>query len=82
MMNKEEILKKINAVFCDIFDDDELILNENTGPDDIDDWDSLAQISLIAALENEFSIRFDIKTALQMKTVGEMVSAIEQLSAR
>ena len=35
MMNKEEILKKINAVFCDVFDDEELILNENTGPDDI-----------------------------------------------
>ena len=82
MMNEEEILKKIYAVFCDVFDNDELILNENTGPDDIDDWDSLAQISLIAALENEFGIRFDIKTALHMKNVGEMISAIEKISGQ
>lgn len=78
-MNKEEILKKLNAVFCDVFDDDTICLTAETSADDIDDWDSLAHISLIAAIENEFDIRFDIKTALHLKTAGEIADAISAL---
>jgi len=75
-MNREEILKKLNEVFRDVFDDDTLVITEQTGPDDVDDWDSLAQISLIAAVENEFGVRLDTKTALHLKTVGEIIDAV------
>lgn len=80
-MTREEILKKLNVVFRDVFDDDSIVLTDRTGADDIDDWDSLAHISLIAAIENEFGIRFDVKTALHLKTAGEIVTAIESLLA-
>lgn len=75
-MNKEEILKILSQVFCEVFDDETLSVTEQTSPDDIDDWDSLAQITLIAAVENTFGIRFDIKTALHLKSAGEIADAI------
>lgn len=75
-MNREEIFERLNNVFRDVFDDKSIELTESTGPDDIDDWDSLAHISLIAAIENEFGIRFDIKTALHLKSAGEIADAI------
>jgi acyl carrier protein len=78
-MSKEEILKKLNTVFCDVFDDDTLTVTEQTTADDIDEWDSLAHISLIAAIENEFGIRFDIRSALHMKSAGEIADAISAL---
>ncbi len=78
-MDKDEILERLNQVFRDIFDDETLMISEQTAADDIDDWDSLAQISLIAAVENEFGIRFDMKTALRLKTVGEMIIQINGL---
>ena len=78
-MSKEEILKKLNTVFCDVFDDDTLTVTEQTTSDDIDEWDSLAYISLIAAIENEFGIRFDIRSALHMKSAGEIADAISAL---
>ncbi len=78
-MTREEIFKKLSDVFRDVFDDESIVLTDQTGPDDIDDWDSLVHISLIAAIENEFDIRFDIKTALHLKTAGEIVSAVEAL---
>ena len=78
-MTREEILKKLEAVFRDVFDDESIVLTDQTGPDDIDDWDSLAHISLIAAVENEFGIRFNIKTALQLKTAGEIADAVGSL---
>ncbi len=53
------------------------MIDLTTSPDDIDDWDSLTQISLIAAVEDEFGIRFDMKTALHLKTAGEIADAVE-----
>ncbi len=75
-MTKEEIYKRLNSVFRDVFDDDSLEISEATTADDIDDWDSLAQISLIAAIESEFGIRFDMKSALHMKSAGEIAEKI------
>lgn len=78
-MTNEEIIAGLNEVFRDVFDDDEITVNEQTTAEDIDDWDSLAQISLIAAIESEFGIRFDMKTALNLKNAGEMVRQIAAL---
>ena len=78
-MTNEEIIAGLNEVFRDVCDDDEITVNEQTTAEDIDDWDSLAQISLIAAIESEFGIRFDMKTALNLKNAGEMVRQIAAL---
>lgn len=78
-MSREEIFERLTGVFQDVFDDDSIELTDSTGPDDIDGWDSLEHISLIAAIENEFGIRFAIKTALKLKTAGEIASAIFDL---
>lgn len=79
-MNKEEIFTKLNSIFRDIFDDDTIMLSEGTTAADIEDWDSLTHISLIAAIEDEFGIRFDMKDVLKMKNVGEMADRIAALA--
>ena len=79
-MNKEEIFTRLNYIFRDIFDDNTISVNENTTAADIEDWDSLTHISLIAAIEDEFGIRFDMKDVLKMKNVGEMADRIADLA--
>lgn len=79
-MNKEEIFTKLNSIFRDIFDDDTIVLSEGTTAADIEDWDSLTHISLIAAIEDDFGIRFDMKDVLKMKNVGEMADRIAALA--
>ena len=79
-MNKEEIFTKLNSIFRDIFDDDTIVLSEGTTAADIEDWDSLTYISLIAAIEDDFGIRFDMKDVLKMKNVGEMADRIAALA--
>ena len=79
-MNKEEIFTKLNSIFRDIFDDDTIVLSEGTTATDIEDWDSLTHISLIAAIEDDFGIRFDMKDVLKMKNVGEMADRIADLA--
>lgn len=71
-----EIYARLNEVFQDVFDDDSLTVNENTTAADVEDWDSLSHITLIAAVEDEFRMKFSMKEVVEMKNVGEMVALI------
>ncbi len=74
-MEREEIFNKLNEIFNDVFDRD-IELNESTQAKDVDGWDSLTHITLIAQIEEEFDIKFTMKEVLGMKNVGEMVDII------
>ncbi len=75
-MNKNDIIKRLIDVFRDVFDDDSLIIGENTTSADIDDWDSIEHINLIGAVEDEFGMRFKMREVSGMKNVGEMIDII------
>ncbi len=75
-MTEEEIYERLNTVFQDVFDDDTIEVDEDTTADDIDDWDSMEHINLIAAVETEFGIKFKMGEVSTMKDVGEMVEII------
>lgn len=76
----EEIFDRLNTVFRDFFDDEDIELDEETTADDIDDWDSLNHITLMAAVEDEFGIRFTMGEVSGMKNVGEMAQIIKERS--
>lgn len=75
-MTKEEIYNTLDEVFQEVFDDDEIHVNEFTTADDIEDWDSLEHINLVVAVENKFGIKFNMNEVTTMKNVGEMVDII------
>ncbi len=77
-MSREEVYERLNAVFADVFDDEELTVKDETTAADVDGWDSLMHITLIDAVEEEFDISFDMKTIVKLKNVGEMVDVICQ----
>ncbi len=77
-MSEQEIYNRLNEVFRDVFDDDEIEVEAETTADDIEDWDSLAHINLISAVEDEFGIRFKMGEVSTMKNVGEMVDIISE----
>ena len=78
IMNINEIIPRLNEVFRDVFDDTTIIVNEETTSDDIEDWDSLAHINLVAAVENEFCLRFKMREVSSMKNVGDMINIISE----
>lgn len=77
-MNREEIFKQLNEVFCEVFDDESIKISDKTTANDIEDWDSLMHITLILAVEEQFDIKFEMKDIVSMKNVGEMVDIIEE----
>ena len=62
----------------DVFDNNDIVVTEQTNANDIEEWDSLIHITLISAVEDEFDVSFDMKTAVSMKDVGDMIDAIEE----
>ena len=75
-MSREEIYKKLDEVFQDVFDDETIHVTDTTTANDIEDWDSLEHIGLIVAIERKFNIKFNMAEITSLKNVGEMVDII------
>lgn len=77
-MNRNDIIKRLNDVFRDVFDDSSIVVTDKTTSADIEDWDSIEHINLIGAVEEEFGLRFKMKEVSGMKNVGEMIDIISE----
>ena len=75
-MDREKITEKLNEVFRDVFDNEDITVTDSTTADDIEEWDSLEHISLISAVEKTFKMRFTMKEVSGMKNVGEMINIL------
>ncbi|MEG2633686.1 MAG: acyl carrier protein [Oscillospiraceae bacterium] len=75
-MNRQQVMEKANTVFCNIFDDEDIVISDDTTSADIEDWDSLEQINILVALEKLFSIKFAVSEVEGLKNVGEMIDLI------
>lgn len=78
-MTRETAYERLTEVFREVFDDEEIILNDGTTADDIEDWDSFEHINLVVAVENEFSFKIPMGKVVTMKNVGEMVDIILEM---
>jgi acyl carrier protein len=77
-MKKSEILKEINKIFIDVFEDNSIVLTEATTTTDVEAWDSLNHIQMITAVEKHYKIRFKLNDLLNFKNVGDLCSGVEQ----
>lgn len=78
-MTREEVYSRLKEVFSDVFDK-YVELSDSTTAADVPGWDSLTHITLIGTVEDEFDIKFPMKDVIHMKKVGDMVSAIIEMS--
>jgi acyl carrier protein len=72
-MTREEVFSGVQDIFRDIFDEGDLVINNTTNSDEIEDWDSLNHINLVSAVEKEFKIKFALGELMTLKDVGAMV---------
>ncbi len=75
-MEKNQILAEVQEIFREVLDNEEIVLNNVTTADDVEEWDSLTHIQLIVAIEKHFKIKFTSKEILSWQNVGEMIDCI------
>lgn len=81
-MEREQIKEQLNMIIRDIFDDEKIVINENTTASDVEGWDSLMHITLLEVVEDEFGMKFSMKEISGVKNVGHMIDLIENHSVR
>ena len=71
------IINQLNEVFQNVFEDDDLVIDRHLTAKDVQDWDSLMHVTLVLAVEKEFSIRLLSSEVTNLKTVGDFIDLIE-----
>ena len=69
------VLKQLELIFHEVFDDDDIELRPEMTADDVDGWDSLSHVNLIVAIESKFKIRFSQKELLTFRCVGDLLNS-------
>lgn len=75
-MGREEVLTSLNQVFKEVFNDEELYVDDSTTAKDVSGWDSLVHLTLIASVEEKFNIEFRLGEINKFQNVGEMIDSI------
>ena len=77
-MERDEILNRVQEVFRNELETEDLVLNDETTANDVEEWDSLSHVQLVVALEKVFSIKFTSREILSWDNVGDLIDCIEK----
>lgn len=72
-----ELQDRLNEIFCEVFDDDDIKIAPEMTANDVDGWDSLSHVNLIVTIESKFNINFSQKELLTFKNVGDLLNSIQ-----
>ena len=77
--SSEQLLRLFSVTLAQLLANDSLTLSMETRREDVDDWDSLAYVNFIVALEMELNVQFQIADVEAFETVGEIVLVTQNL---
>ena len=82
-MTEPEIYDALNQVFRTVLEDDTIALTPQTTAEDVDGWDSMNHIFIVAELEKRFGLKFKAAEMEELKNVGELAALLhDKLDAR
>lgn len=73
---RDDIEQRIKQIMADILHLEPRQIDEQTAMDNTEAWDSANHISLVLALEDEFSISFDVAEIETMTSFFDVVQAV------
>jgi acyl carrier protein len=77
-MTNEEILQTITTIMREVLEVSDLKVSNDTSAADVDEWDSMTHIQIIAAIEGKYKVRFALGELQALKNVGDMIGLIQK----
>ena len=77
-MERKEILARVEEIFREELEQSDLVLTDETTADDVEGWDSLSHVQLVAAMEEAFGIEFKSREILSWENVGDLIDSIQK----
>jgi acyl carrier protein len=75
-LNKQDIHTRLQAVFIEVFDDEQLPFADALDRESLEAWDSLGHIRLVSAIEEAFDVTFTLDEIETMTSVAQIVAAL------
>ena len=75
-MEIKEILVRLTPILEDTFADTDCEFTVATTREDIEEWDSLAQVRLFLAIEMDFGFKFDLEDMEDINGIADLVQII------
>ena len=77
-MTRPEITEKLTAIFREVFEDPSIVVTDGMTANDVRMWDSISHIDMIYSVESVFKIRLTTRQVAGLKTVGDLISLVEE----
>lgn len=75
-MDSNTLLSQLQEIFRDVLDQPGLLLTRESNAQNVEDWDSLAHINLVTAIEKTYRVKFALGELQDLKNVGDMIDLI------
>ena len=69
-------LEMIQTIFREIFDDPALVIDAATSPGTLPEWDSVAQVHIVLAVEEAFAMRFTTDEEAKLHAVSDLLAIL------
>ena len=79
--NPLSTLEQVTELVRELLDTDHP-LTPDTRPADVEEWDSLANINIVFALEQEFGVFFDDDEVANFATIGDVAAGVDAARER
>lgn len=63
--------EKLYQIVSEVFNVELNKINDNTSPENLEEWDSFNFYVLLDEIENEFNVKFDLDETLEIKKIGD-----------
>jgi acyl carrier protein len=74
----EDINQRISSIMQVVFEDKSIVCSNELTAHDVEKWNSVSNITFIAAVEKEFNFKFNIMEIMSLKNVGDLIRAIQK----
>lgn len=75
-MTNEAILERVRYIVAEITEVEAERITLQSSPDNLEEWDSLAQVNIVLSLEQEFGRQFSPDQIERMVSVAKIVEVV------
>jgi len=76
-MTTEEIKRKVFEIVATVCNVEVSEVNENSTVGDFDAWDSLAQMTILQNVQDEFDVEFEPEDMIEIEDIKDIVNTVE-----
>lgn len=77
-----ENAERIQLIVCDVLEIDARKITVDSGQADIPEWDSLAQLRIVTALEQEFGVKPTMREIVELTSIPAITRYLDASAAQ